>query len=88
MTPRAAPGDSRDVLPLTAAPTKAPLRVVAIEGGRGFQHRLIGMGLNVGSVLTVMHGTGGGIGPTLVAVGDTRLAIGHGMAEKILVARV
>ena len=88
MTQKRDPGDSRDALPLTAAPTKAPLRVVAIEGGCGFQHRLIGMGLNVGSVLTIMHGAGGGVGPTLVAVGDTRLAIGHGMAERILVARV
>jgi len=88
MTPRPDTRAFRDPIPLTAAPTDAPLRVVAIEGGRGFQHRLIGMGLNVGSVLTVMHGASGGVGPTLVAVGDTRLAIGHGMAERILVARV
>jgi len=88
MTPRPGAGDFRDASPLTAAPTNAPLRVVAIEGGRGFHHRLIGMGLNVGSVLTVMHGAGGGGGPTLIAVGDTRLAIGHGMAERILVAKV
>ena len=88
MTPRPDPGDFRDPSPLTAAPTDAPLRVVSIQGGRGFQHRLIGMGLKVGSVLTVLHAAGGGVGPTLVAVGDTRLAIGHGMAQRILVARV
>ena len=88
MNPKPDPSDIRNACPLSAAPTNTPLRVAAIEGGRGMHHRLIGMGLNVGSVLTIMHGANGKGGPTLVAVGDTRLGIGHGMAERILVAKV
>ena len=88
MSRKSDPSEMRNPCPLNTAPTATPLRVVTIEGGHGFQHRLISMGLNVGSTLTVMHGADGKGGPTLVAVGDTRLAIGHGMAERVFVARV
>lgn len=43
------------------------------------------MGLQVGHRLRVMRGCGGLFGSALVAVGETRLVIGHGMARKILV---
>jgi ferrous iron transport protein A len=59
-------------------------RVVALAGGRHFQLRLVNMGMGVGSEIEVLHG-GSGVGPTLVAVGETRLALGHGMADKVLV---
>ena len=59
--------------------------VVALTGGRGFHSRLVSMGLNVGSGVKVIrsHSLGG---PMLIALGQTRLAIGYGMAEKIMVA--
>lgn len=60
--------------------------VIALAGGRQFQDRLVSMGLNVGCEIEVVHSSNGRCGPTLVATGETRLAVGHGMADKILVA--
>ncbi|MDQ7781905.1 MAG: FeoA family protein [Desulfomonilaceae bacterium] len=60
--------------------------VVALMGGRSFQTRLIDMGLNVGSAVELIRTANVRGGGALVAVGETRLAIGSGMAGKILVA--
>ncbi len=60
--------------------------VVALTGGYEFQTRLVSMGLNVGCDLEVVHSGNGRGGPTLVATGESRLAIGHGMLDRILVA--
>ena len=59
-------------------------RVVALDGGHTFQHRVLGMGLCVGRTVQMLGGAGGG-GPVFVAAGDTRLAVGRGMADKIMV---
>jgi Fe2+ transport system protein FeoA len=60
--------------------------VVALLGGRHFQERLVSMGINVGCEIEVLHSSHHHNGPTLIVTGETRLAIGQGMAEKILVA--
>ncbi|MCK4648046.1 ferrous iron transport protein A [bacterium] len=60
------------------------VRVVSLSGGRGLRSHLIGMGLNVGEEIEVVHR--GAPGPFLVAVKETRLAIGQGMAQKIMVS--
>ncbi len=60
--------------------------VVALIGGRSLQNRLISMGLNVGSPVEVIRPANGNSGPALVAAGDARIAIGRGMAAKIMVA--
>lgn len=57
--------------------------VVHLEGGCEFQSRIVSMGLNPGMEVEVLQNASG---PVLVAIGETRLAIGHGMAEKIFVA--
>ena len=62
--------------------------MVALAGGREFQHRLVSMGLNVGREVKVIRGSKGVGGPTLIALGQTRLAIGRGMAERIMVSPV
>lgn len=59
-------------------------RVVAVKGGHGLVARLEGMGLRQGSHITkissmMMHG------PVTVQSGSTCLAIGFGMADKIIV---
>ena len=59
--------------------------IAVLKGGRSFQSRLASMGLNIGSWITVIHGGNGSGGPVLVARGETRLALGRGMAEKILI---
>ncbi len=60
--------------------------VVALAGGRSFQDRLVGLGINVGSPVELLRASNGRGWPALVAVGETRIAIGHGMASKIIVA--
>jgi len=59
------------------------LKVVAIRPGRGVQHRLIELGLTVGARICVLQR--GGTCPMLIGVGDSRLALGHGLAGKIMV---
>lgn len=51
-------------------------------GGRAFQQRMVSMGIRVGTELEVLRGSSG---PVLVGVGESRLALGRGMAEKIMV---
>ncbi|HUT01008.1 MAG TPA: FeoA family protein [Phycisphaerae bacterium] len=72
--------------PLSRVPIGQTATVVALEGGQGFQSRLISMGLTVGSEVRVIRGGAGAWGPTLIALGQARLAIGRGMADKILVS--
>ncbi len=60
--------------------------VVALEGGQECQTRLTSMGVHIGCDLKVLHSAGGSDTPTLVAIGDTRLAVGHDLVENILIA--
>ena len=53
--------------------------------GSGMALRVAELGLNVGSELVVRQRQGGGL---VVGRGETRFALGGGMAHKILVARL
>jgi ferrous iron transport protein A len=68
--------------PLTMAGEGVRLSVVALRGGRGLVLRLTELGLNVGAEIRVVQRQGGGL---LVARGESRFAVGAGMAAKILV---
>lgn len=57
--------------------------LIDIESGRGARSKLYSMGLVPGIKLRVLNRNGAG--PVMVAVKDSRLAIGRGMAEKIIV---
>lgn len=61
--------------------------VVAQRGGRDFQQRITSQGLSIGSKVEVVQNsnTGGNEGPVVIRSGETRLTIGRGMADKILV---
>lgn len=74
------------IRPLSHLPAGTEARVVALEGGRGLQSRLVSMGLNVGCDVRVVRSGRASRGPTLIALGQMRLAIGHGMAERIMVS--
>ncbi len=69
--------------PLMMADEGACLRIIALNGGKGLTTRLTELGLNVGSEVRVVQRQGGGL---LVARGESRIALGGGMAAKILVA--
>ena len=68
--------------PLMMADEGARVRVVALNGGAGLDRRMTEMGLNVGAELVVRQRQGGGL---VVMRGDTRFALGGGMAHKIMV---
>lgn len=58
------------------------VRIFSLCGGKGLAKRLTSLGLNIGSELTVSQR----LGDRLVIIrGETRLALGAGMAQKILV---
>lgn len=61
----------------------ARVTVVAIQGGRGIRRRLTTMGLMPGAKITVM--LNGGRGPFVVSVKNSRMALGRGVADKIMV---
>ena len=71
--------------PLAEAGSGDQLRVASIQGGREMSRRLHEMGLAVGVPLIALTG---GRGPATVRVGETRMAIGHGMAQKVWVERI
>ncbi|MHA2136062.1 MAG: FeoA family protein [Candidatus Thorarchaeota archaeon] len=56
------------------------------RGHRGVMRRLLDLGLTKGCTFEVIHG--GKRGPVLVQIRGTRIALGHGLATKILVEEV
>ncbi len=58
--------------------------ILAFEGGSEFQQRITSMGLYIGCEVEVIGGSaGGGI---LVGANDSRIALGCGMAKKVILA--
>jgi len=72
-----------EVLPLAMVAPGREVILISIEGGRGLRARLNDMGLNEGMKLRVLHSYRNG--PCVILIGNTRLVLGHGMAQKILV---
>ncbi len=56
--------------------------LIDIDGGRGIRSKLYSMGLVPGVSLRILSRNGSG--PVMIAVKDSKLAIGRGMAEKIM----
>jgi len=75
--------DTTSAMPFGLACPGERYRIVSLANGRGFQERLIGMGLGLGSEIMVIGKREQG--PALIATGDTRVAIGAGMANKIMI---
>lgn len=59
------------------------VQIVALRAGRGLDRRLTELGLNIGASIRVIQRRGSGL---IVARGEARIAVGGGMATKILVA--
>jgi ferrous iron transport protein A len=81
-----APDDlcTNDLCTLVELKTGDTAEVVSIEGGAGLSSRLYSMGIFPGQTLQKAGGMAFG-GPVLVNVGSSQLAVGRGMAEKIIV---
>ncbi|PIE00750.1 MAG: ferrous iron transport protein A [Thiothrix nivea] len=70
------------IFPLGMAAEGSSVRIMALHGGTRLARRVTEMGLNVGSEITIHQRQGGGL---VVSRGETRFALGGGMANKIMV---
>lgn len=59
-------------------------KILEISGGMGLQNRLMGMGVYAGKEITKLSCIGLR-GPIVIRVGRSVLALGHGMAAKVIV---
>jgi Fe2+ transport system protein FeoA len=57
--------------------------IVFIHGGSGAQHRLAELGLLPGEKIKMIQNSGAG--PVTICVKGSKLSIGHGLAQKIIV---
>lgn len=69
---------------LAAARPGRTVRIEEIQAGRGLQARLAALGMTPGAQVEVI--SGGTRGPCIVALRNSRIALGHGMAGKIVVS--
>ncbi|MFC1511001.1 ferrous iron transport protein A [Candidatus Margulisiibacteriota bacterium] len=74
------------LVPLTSLRNGEKGIVNMIDGGQGVMQRLQAMGVREGKEVKKISGMFL-FGPVTVQVGQTRIAIGHGMASKIMVAK-
>jgi ferrous iron transport protein A len=62
-------------------------RVVAVQGGWGVSRRLAQLGIHPGDIITVLrHGAFGG--PVLIEIHGYQVALGRGVAARILLEEV
>ncbi len=71
----------KTLLPLSLLSEGETGKVVKLNGGRTFQEKMISMGITQGDIVEVLTGTPGQA--LLVLIGNTRLALGFGLAHKI-----
>ena len=73
---------SNGLLPLSMVGAGQKVRLVEITAGTKLRRRLTELGLTPGVELQIMQDQGG---PLLLCVYNSRLAVGRGMAHKIMV---
>jgi Fe2+ transport system protein FeoA len=71
------------MMPLAMVAPGEEVRLTAIRGGRRMRKRLADLGLNLGLTVRVVQRDVQG--PLILAVKDSRLALGRGMAHRIMV---
>jgi len=69
--------------PLAMATVGERVRLESIYGGKKLIRRLTALGLTPGVELSVVQDAGG---PLLVSVRDSRIALGRGMAYRVMVS--
>ena len=72
-------------MPLAMVCPGEEVTVVGVKAGRGLSQRLADMGLNRGVTLRVVNSQMPG--PVIINLRGSRLALGHGIAHKIMVER-
>ncbi len=77
--------NENSLFPLAMAQEGEIVKIQTLNGGKNMEIKLTSMGLNVGSELLISQRQGGNF---VVIRGETRLALGMGIAQKIMVARL
>jgi ferrous iron transport protein A len=85
--PSTAKERSADACPLDRAPRDCELEVVEIDGGLGALRQLANLGILTGAILQVRRAAPLG-GPVLVEIRGSTVAVGRGVARKVLVRMV
>ncbi len=67
---------------LSSVPVGQKVRLISIRGGRKLTRRLLSLGVAQGSELEVLHHRGGGV---VVGKGGNRVALGAGVADKLMI---
>lgn len=67
--------------PLAMASQGDSLQILKLKGSEGTTHRLIAMGFVPGSKIKLINIIGGSV---IVGIGDNRIGLGIGMAQKIM----
>ena len=62
------------------------VKIMTISGGRGTVQRFSSMGIVQGSIVNVVYNPGRG--PVIIQTGNSRFAIGYGMARRVYVTPV
>ena len=57
----------------------------SVEGGEVMCKKIMEMGMSKGAIVKIMKNDSG---PLIVKVGETRLVLGRGMAQKVMVREV
>lgn len=60
-------------------------KINSVQGGENMCKKIMEMGMNTGVVIKIMKNDSG---PLIVKVGETRLVLGRGMAQKVMVNEV
>jgi len=72
------------LMPLAMCASGEKVKIVKLVGGRCICSKLSAMGLNVGQEIEVLNNSG----PFIIKAKGTRLALGRGLAQKVLVSPI
>ena len=75
--------DSNTPTPLSDIPPGQCVRLARIDAGRALTQRLLAMGLSAQVELSVV--SNGHPGPVIISIRESKLVLGRGMADKIMV---
>ncbi len=73
----------KSLMPLTGVPAGTDVKLAMIDAGRELKQRLANMSIMPGCILHVL--TNDRFGPFVVAIRGSRVILGRGMAQKIMV---
>ena len=73
------------VMPLALSPANELLQVIEIASGAGLKKRLADLGIVPGAYLRLT--STGTAGPVILNIKESRLAIGRGIAQRIMVVQ-